>query len=441
MRSRNSPVDWRKMDFKCWCRRSSIARTNGRAIRASGTRISHIASGFTARLTRWAGTLSATKFKRCWPRWIGLQRRSHADEKTKIGVVGYGEGGLIAFYAAACDPRIDACLVSGYFQQRSKPWEEPLDRNVWGLLRKFGDAEIASLIAPRSLTIEYSEVPKVEEPLPVRPGRKKSGAVGRLETPDFVSVEREVLRIKELLPDLHRSVSLSSDPIGMTAGPGSEDAMQRFAKALTSHRPHVLEQHSIGDSRRKFDPRSPAAASAGARTSCAALLREADATRDEQFLGKPEFKTRLGRRIRQRSRRRTEKKLWDEQFGRLDDQPLRAQSPFAKDLRPAQLDRLRRGARRVSRRLRLGRAAAPQGYEAGRAAPRRRLPAWPQRRAARTRSKGTCRPIMISPPGWPIADSSSSRRITRIAARTATGSCRARPIRSRFAVLVHPGTA
>src|SRR5512133_3575234 len=33
----------------------------------------------------------------------------------KVGVAGYAEGGLIAFYAAAADTRIDAALVSGYF--------------------------------------------------------------------------------------------------------------------------------------------------------------------------------------------------------------------------------------------------------------------------------------------------------------------------------------
>ena len=54
-----------------------------------------------------------------------------------------------------------------------------------GVIAKFGDAELATLIAPRPLMIEHSRVPKVEEPLPVRPGRKKSGAVGRIETPDF----------------------------------------------------------------------------------------------------------------------------------------------------------------------------------------------------------------------------------------------------------------
>ncbi len=58
--------------------------------------------------------------------------RQRAGDKMKIGVVGYGEGGLLAFYAAAVDPRIDACLVSGYFDSRQRTWEEPIYRNVWG---------------------------------------------------------------------------------------------------------------------------------------------------------------------------------------------------------------------------------------------------------------------------------------------------------------------
>ena len=49
----------------------------------------------------------------------GLVR--HAERRRKdlpVGVAGYGEGGLIAMYAAALDPRIDATLVSGYFDSR-----------------------------------------------------------------------------------------------------------------------------------------------------------------------------------------------------------------------------------------------------------------------------------------------------------------------------------
>ncbi|PYI83613.1 MAG: hypothetical protein DME26_14715, partial [Verrucomicrobia bacterium] len=57
---------------------------------------------------------------------------------ARIGVAGYAEGGLIAFYAAALDPRVEAVLVSGYFDSRQRIWEEPIYRNVFGLLREFG---------------------------------------------------------------------------------------------------------------------------------------------------------------------------------------------------------------------------------------------------------------------------------------------------------------
>ncbi len=70
-----------------------------------------------------------------------------------IGVMGYGEGGLLAFYAAACDdgvtaddrPRIRATVVSGYFGPREEVWKEPIYRNVHGLLKEFGDAELVQI--------------------------------------------------------------------------------------------------------------------------------------------------------------------------------------------------------------------------------------------------------------------------------------------------------
>ena len=99
-----------------------------------------------------------------------------------IGVMGYGEGGLIAFYSAAVDTRIQAAVVSGYFQSREDVWREPIYRNVWGLLHEFGDAEIASLIAPRPLIIETSRGPEVMGPPTARDGRG-GAAPGQLVSP------------------------------------------------------------------------------------------------------------------------------------------------------------------------------------------------------------------------------------------------------------------
>ena len=101
-----------------------------------------------------------------------------------IGVMGYGEGGLLALYSAALDQRIAATVVSGYFQAREGVWQEPIYRDVWGLVREFGDAELAGLIAPRALIVEASEGPEVTGPPPATNGHKDTACPnGKLTTP------------------------------------------------------------------------------------------------------------------------------------------------------------------------------------------------------------------------------------------------------------------
>jgi len=80
---------------------------------------------------------------------VDWMARKNQVESVPIAVAGYGEGGLLAMNASALDTRISAVLVSGYMRNRNCVWEEPVYRNVFGLLREFGDAEIATLIAPR----------------------------------------------------------------------------------------------------------------------------------------------------------------------------------------------------------------------------------------------------------------------------------------------------
>lgn len=114
--------------------------------------------------------------------------RENATRSVPIGVAGYGEGGLVALYSAALDPRVRATVVSGYFQSRQDLWGEPVYRDVWGLLCEFGDAELVSLIAPRALIVEASRGPEVDGPPP--PTKKREGATpnGRLTTPALASV-------------------------------------------------------------------------------------------------------------------------------------------------------------------------------------------------------------------------------------------------------------
>ncbi len=150
-----------------------------------------------------------------------------------IGVAGYGEGGLIALYSAALDPRIQATLVSGYFQQREELWKEPIYRDIWGILREFGDAEIASLIAPRGLIVEASHGLHVAGPPP--PARDRQGAApnGTLADPPIDSVRPEVKRamlyFDKLQAGEHLHLILSGDGHG---APGCETALQAFLQLL-----------------------------------------------------------------------------------------------------------------------------------------------------------------------------------------------------------------
>lgn len=121
-----------------------------------------------------------------------FQKLNQDEQKTlPIGVAGVGEGGLLALYSAALDTRIQGTYVAGYFQAREGVWEEPIYRNVWNLLREFGDAGIASLIAPRALIIEACAVPEVAGPHPVKPGRRTGAAPGKITTAVLGHVRKE----------------------------------------------------------------------------------------------------------------------------------------------------------------------------------------------------------------------------------------------------------
>ncbi len=154
-----------------------------------------------------------------------------------IGVIGYGEGGLIAFYSAAVDTRIQATAVSGYFQSRQAVWREPIYRNVWGLLHEFGDAEIASLIAPRSLIIEDSRGPEIAGPPTPRPGRG-GAAPGQLVSPPVDSVQSEFNRASDFYQRLNRTDALhlvsTEDRL-----PGSQAALSTFLAGLGVENAHI----------------------------------------------------------------------------------------------------------------------------------------------------------------------------------------------------------
>ena len=176
---RATPAYWRCEGVALSFRRSSAVEFK------IGDRSSLIASSSIEARSSLGDISRGTSCKRCCRLWTGLLRRPTCP----LASAGWGEGGRLALYAAALSDSVDAACVSGYFGPRERIWEEPLDRNVYGLLSQFGDAEIAQLISPRPLIVDATRGPAADV-------RTKGGAPYQLRRQDVAAVKAEVQRAK-----------------------------------------------------------------------------------------------------------------------------------------------------------------------------------------------------------------------------------------------------
>ncbi len=171
------------------------------------------------------------------------------DTAAKIGAMGYGEGGMLGMYAAALDPRIDACCVSGYFGSRQNIWQEPIDRNVFGLLEQFGNAEVATMI--RHLVVN-------DVPGPMLTLSNDGGAPGRLvsRSQGFLEVTAALMltidpRQKQ---KLGRSITIVGE-YGTKPIPNyTQKALDVFFSKLNAHPAGAKDQGVPKSSLVSFDP-------------------------------------------------------------------------------------------------------------------------------------------------------------------------------------------
>jgi dienelactone hydrolase len=163
--------------------------------------------------------------------WFERQNRNGGP--VKIGVAGWGEGGLLAFYSAAVDPRIDVALVSGYFGPREQLWQEPIYRNLFGVLTEFGDANLARLIVPRPLIVEHAPMPKVDGP-PVERAGRAGAAPGKIIALDFAEVQAEVARAKQHAGQHGGAIRLFPERGEPSVGPLAGETLAAFFAALAS---------------------------------------------------------------------------------------------------------------------------------------------------------------------------------------------------------------
>jgi len=154
--------------------------------------------------------------------------REDPQANVVLGAAGWGEGGLLAYFAAAVDERIDAACVSGAFDDRRQVWRQPIDRNVFGLLERFGDAELSLLVHPRPLVVEACRGPEATL-------AGEGGAPAELRSPELAAVRGEAARARDLsrrfLDDDARLTLVESGAEGQ-GPPWTEAALSAWTAAL-----------------------------------------------------------------------------------------------------------------------------------------------------------------------------------------------------------------
>ena len=169
------------------------------------------------------------------------------------GVHGHGEGGMLALFAAAIDERIPKVTVSGYFGPGADLWEEPAERNVFGLLKQYDRAALERTIAPRKMEFlkEPSGPQVLLEPKKSRgkPGRLVANAELKQEEAPSLKVLREIDRearherqMREL--DRHNQQLLVESPYVRKKFMAKlkTDSLEAFAESQKFYRDYFAEK-------------------------------------------------------------------------------------------------------------------------------------------------------------------------------------------------------
>ena len=149
-----------------------------------------------------------------------------------VGIVGLGEGGRLSLFAAALEPRIAAMGLCGSFGPWEQLWQEPIDRNVFGLLEHFGAAEVLSMLAPRPVWIAHG--PTVDRQLDTQRG----GTPGVLRSISAAESRPEIDRSRQIFAnwspaeqwDIQQTV-IDSQPHAPHAAPPSPPTSAATAAA------------------------------------------------------------------------------------------------------------------------------------------------------------------------------------------------------------------
>lgn len=142
--------------------------------------------------------------------WMIDQSSGPAVER--IGVIGYGEGGLIAQLTGALDTRIRYVDWLGHGGPSEVMWSQPIDRNIWGFLSEFGYGRLHELLAgrvegvPRSFDAN-APWPEYDGPATPKPGGRNFAAPGRMVAPERDAFEGAEKRAANAIPRERRQLN------------------------------------------------------------------------------------------------------------------------------------------------------------------------------------------------------------------------------------------
>jgi dienelactone hydrolase len=215
-----------------------------------------------------------------------------------VGLYGYGEGGLLALHAGALDERVQATVVSGYFGPRKGLAEEPIYRNVWGLLRAFGDADVARLYQPhydgehgplvlhRHLIVEDCDRFRIDGPPAARDGRFPAAAPGSFTQPPHNAVNAEAQRADRLLREAPRHLGLAQY-VCVGGAITRPETLAHFLAMLGVSGEVKPSGHPPTDRRRGFDPAARQHRQFDQLVAYTQrLMRDSEARREESFWSK-----------------------------------------------------------------------------------------------------------------------------------------------------------
>lgn len=235
---------------------------------------------------------------------------THEKENPKIAVIGYGEGGLLALYGAAVDPRIWMTVVSGYFGPREGVWQEPIYRNVCGLLREFGDAELAAL-ANGLLGVEIAKGPRADGP-PAARANRGGAAPGRLLPLSAIASQEEMARVAKLDYALNGICHVRWK--GVFNGDKDQSVFFKVFSALATQNLKP-EGKPTADNRKNFDPSVRQKRQFDQLVAFTQqLMRDSERYRQQHFWDKLDYSSL---EKYQKSCEPYRKQLWEEVLGKL----------------------------------------------------------------------------------------------------------------------------